>query len=100
VTDKPTLTCATTDESLVCTFSGRLDTQACAAVEADLMARVAAATGPVVFDLASVDYVASMFFRLCLQTHKQVGAERFAIAHVQPPVLRVFKIAGLDTMIR
>lgn len=99
MTDQPTLLCDEQDDALICTFSGRLDTTACAQVEADVIARVTAASGPVVFDLAGVDYVASMFFRLCLQATKLVGAARFSLVHVQPPVRRVFKIAGLDTMI-
>jgi anti-anti-sigma factor len=99
VSDHPAVAFNTADGALICTFTGRLDTKTCTDLEADLLARVQEAGQPVVFDLGTVDYVASMFLRLCLQVSRWVGPDRFRISHVLPQVLRVFKIASLDSMI-
>lgn len=100
VADSSVLAFGEQDGGLVCTFVGRLDTQACAAVEAQLLAKVREANQPVVFSLAGVDYVASMFLRLCLQVTREVGAAHFGIVDAQPAVKKVFKVAGLGSMIR
>ena len=98
--DSPGLAFSEQDDSLVCTLVGHLDTQACAAIEAELLAKVREAQRPVVFDLAGVSYVASMFFRLCLQVAREVGTKRFRIVQAQPAVNKVFKVAGLAAMVR
>ena len=98
--DSSVLAFSEQEDGLLCTFVGHLDTQACASVEAELLAKVREAARPVTFDLAGVDYVASMFFRLCLQVTREVGAERFGIVNAQPAVNKVFKVAGLSAMIR
>ena len=85
--------------NLVCVFSGKLDTLACLEVEKDVLAHVRAAPGSVSFDLADVNFVASMFLRLCIQTCKEMGASRFRIVNICPTVHKVFKLAGLDTLI-
>ncbi len=81
---------------LVCVLPPRMDTVVCAECQEELLARVTAAAGPVVFDMAGVEYVASAFIRICLQAAKHAGAERFKLIHVSPNVHRVFKMAGLD----
>jgi len=77
-------------------FSGKMDTMACLEVEKDVMARVHAAKGAVAFDLAGVDFVVSMFLRLCIQTCKELGPGRFRIVNADPAVRKVFTLAGLD----
>ena len=80
--------------ALRCAFNGRLDTAASLTIEGDLLARVAEAGGPVVFDMAGVDYVCSAFLRLCVVMAKRPAA--FSMVHVEPAVKKVFKIAGFD----
>jgi anti-anti-sigma factor len=84
------------DGKLFCSFTGSLNTAACQAIEAELAAKVDAAKLPVVFDLQGVDFVGSMFLRLCLLTIKKVQAKDFLIINTSPTVKKVFKIAGFD----
>ena len=86
-------------DKLRCTFPGAMHTAACTAVEADLMARVAKAAGPVEFDLGRVDFVASSFLRLCLAVTRKLGRGRLKLVNVQPGVKKVITISGLTELI-
>ncbi len=86
-------------DTLRCVFSGRMDTPACQDVETPLMQKVEAATGPVEFDLKDVDYISSMFFRLCIQANRLVDTGMFSVIHAKPEVKSVFSIAGLSQML-
>jgi anti-anti-sigma factor len=88
-----------TEESLVVTYSGRLDTVFCQDSESQVMERIRATGGRVEFDLTKADYVASAFLRLCLQAAKILGKDRFAIVRVNPFVKKVFIIAGMDSLL-
>ena len=61
---------------------------------------VTGASTPVIFDLDGVDFVSSAFLRLCIYAQRQAGDHGFQIVHVGPYVKRVFKIAGLDAMLK
>jgi anti-anti-sigma factor len=54
----------------------------------------------IIFDLGQVDYVSSGFLRLCLQAAKQVQQGSFRIVNTKPEVMKVFKVAGLDEMLK
>ncbi len=86
--------------ALICVFDGPLNTNKCIEIENELNTQVEQAGLPVVFDLASVDYVASSFFRLCVATSKKVGAGNFRVAHVNPEISKIFMIAGLGDLIK
>ena len=88
-----------TDGGLVCAFSGKLDTLACLDAEKEVLRQVRATQGAIVFDLAEVSFVVSMFLRLCIQVCKEAGQERFRITNACPSVLKVFTLAGLDSVI-
>ncbi len=85
--------------NFVFVFSGKLDTTNCLQIEKEVLAHVCAAKGNIVFDLGDVNFVASIFLRLCIQSCKDVGATRFRIANVTPGVHKVFKLSGLDSLI-
>lgn len=78
-----------------CRFHGRLDTLACNTVVPEIMDKIATAK-TVVFNLEGVDYVATVFLRLCSQVLGKVSRENFSIVNANPNILKVFKIAGLD----
>lgn len=86
-------------DRLICAFSGQMDTLTTASLTSEVTARVAETPGPVVFDLAEVDYVSSAFLRLCLQVGKQKGPGQLSLVHVKPQVLKVLKIAGFDKIL-
>lgn len=82
--------------ALVCSFAGKLDTEACQRLSDELYGRVREAGAPVIFDLGEVDYISSAFLRICLTVFKGQGAAGFSIVNAQPSVKKVFMIAGFD----
>ncbi len=88
------------NETVVITLQGRMDTITCQAAEADVLNRVRSARGPVVFDMKAVEFVGSMFLGICVKAAQAAGAAQFSIIHVHPEIKKVFKIAGLDHLIR
>lgn len=86
-------------DTLRCVFSGRMDTPACQEVETQVMQKVESATGPVEFDLKDVDYISSMFFRICIQANKLVDTGMFSVVNAKPEVKSMFAIAGLSQML-
>lgn len=87
-------------EKLVIRFEGSLDSAKCAEIEMDVCGAVAGSSVPVVFDLDGVDFVSSAFLRLCLFGRQHAGEHGFGLVNVGPYIKRVFKIAGLDTMLK
>ncbi len=85
----------TNQDQLLVRFPPRLDTASCSQWQADLLARTEAHTGPIVFDLSDVAFVASVFLRICMQVYKKEGAQ-LQIIGLSPDVKKVFKIAGMD----
>ncbi|MGW8179702.1 MAG: STAS domain-containing protein [bacterium] len=53
----------------------------------------------IVFDLAGVTYVASSFLRLCISAAGKVEKGRFSVINTDPQIMKVFKIAGLDSVL-
>ena len=85
-----------TEEKLISTFSGKIDSAACTGFESELMKKITEAGKPVVFDLAEVDYIAPSFLRICIHVPKLIGNENFSIINVSPHVKKVFKLVGFD----
>jgi len=54
----------------------------------------------IVFDLAQVDYISSGFMRLCAKTAKAVQEGNFSVINTKPLVMKVFKVAGLDELLK
>jgi anti-anti-sigma factor len=89
-----------TAEKIVLYFSGKQDTIQCQEIAATVQRKIAEAAKPVAFNLHEVEYVSSAFLRLCLQTSKTVGMDRFEVTDLTPTVKKVFKIAGFDQLLR
>jgi anti-anti-sigma factor len=88
------------DGKLCCIFTGSQNTATCQAATAGLYDKIDAAKLPVVFDLKDVDFVGSMFLRICLTVLQKVGPAQFTVVNIQPAVKKVFKIAGFDKQVR
>ena len=87
------------EKHVICYFSKRLDTIVAYDVEPD----IDKATEPgkkMIFDFSGVDYISSTFLRICIKKYKELGNDRFWIRNPKPDIKRVFKIAGLEKMIR
>lgn len=89
----------TDDKRMVFAFSEEMNTDNCLKCMTEITERVGASKKPVVFDMKKVEYVASVFLSLCIQTRKQLGSQGFELQNVHPNVKKVFKIAKLDTLI-
>lgn len=93
------------DTTLRCLFSGELNSDQCAQLEADLARRIAAsilanAQRKIVFDMAQTTYISSAFLRICLFYCKKVTAERFAIENTSSDLKKVFEITGFFDMMK
>jgi anti-anti-sigma factor len=77
-----------------------MDTAKCAEIETEVRTAVTGASTPVVFDIDGVDFISSAFLRFCIYAQQQAGDHGFQIVNVRPYVKRVFKIAGLDAMLK
>jgi anti-anti-sigma factor len=87
-------------EKLVIRFEGSLDSAKCAELETHVCGAVTGSSTPVVYDLDGVDFISSAFLRLCIYGRQQAGDHGFQIVNVGPCIKRVFKIAGLDAMLK
>ena len=81
-------------------FSGQLTFAACEAIDGEVDAALLKKPETVVFDLAEVTFIGSIFIRLCLKTFKKMGREHFCIVNVSPAVQRIFVMAGLDELVK
>ena len=83
----------------VVAVNGRLDGTSTPALEPVVADALAAGQG-VVLDLSGLTYIASVGLRLVLQAAKRAGqtGQKLAICALQPQVLEVFEISGLDTL--
>lgn len=91
-------------QTLLCRFDGRMDTIMSSMVTEKFTAELnghkdRAKSLRIVFDLGGVDYVASSFLRLSLVAAKAVAKGNFSIINTDPQVLKIFKIAGLSSML-
>ena len=89
--------------TLKCTFKGRMDSHASMEVDKEVgeqlkktMDEVPSDKLSIVFDLSSVDYIASAFIRVCLQMAKSVNVGRFSVKNTSPSVMKIFVMTGLD----
>ena len=85
---------------LVLTFPKKVDTAICGTFEAELAEKLKVENVVVVFDMTGVEYIASSFLRICLETAKQISTDRFTLINVPPFVQKVFKVAGLDEQLK
>ena len=87
------------DPNLIIKFPARMDTFKSQEVEEEIYSKVKYSTKKIVFDLDGVMYISSYFLRVCLNTVKAVGSERFAIQNARADIKKVFVIAGFDRQI-
>ncbi len=89
------------DDKLTCLFGERLDTASCTEFQDKLYEAIAESKdAAVIFDMQRVDYVASMFLGICIKAYKKKGADKFSLINVKPNVKKVFKITGLDKLLK
>jgi anti-anti-sigma factor len=85
-----------TDDKLICTFSGILNSAECQIWSEELILKIRQAEKPIAFDMKDVEYIASSFLRICIHVPKSIGTENFSLINVSPHVKKVFKLSGFD----
>ncbi|MBT3182605.1 MAG: STAS domain-containing protein [Deltaproteobacteria bacterium] len=89
---------------LDCKFIGRMDGPHSKTAETELNNKLADLLEKhpdlnVAFNLSEVEYIASVFIRMCLATAKQVKENAFSIISTNPLIKKTFKIAGLEEIL-
>lgn len=94
------------ENGLVIEFKGRLDTLASTQYSdplsrliSDHVKKHTSCPLLVQFDLNDVDYISSAFIRICIKTVKDVNRENFSIINTKPMIKKIFKVAGLDSVL-
>lgn len=90
--------------TLHCVLHGRLGSDTCESIAPQIREQLKAlstksqnpAQAQVVFDLEQVDFIASGFIRICIETAKTVTSRNFSVVNTRPVIKKTFKIAGLD----
>ena len=81
------------------TFSTKLDTASCANMDVELMEALGTDSEEVEFDMSGVDYISSIFLRICTMVAKRIGVNKLRVTNSAPCVKKVFKIAGFDEIL-
>ncbi len=76
---------------------GRLDSETAPQCENEIKRLLTSSTKSLTFDLKQLDYISSMGLRVIVEAMKFVAAHqgRVAVRNPQPPIAKVFEIAGL-----
>jgi anti-anti-sigma factor len=99
----------TPEKKLSCKFTGRLDTNVCLKMVEGINLKLSEISAPgretipgynIVFDLKDVNYIASSFIRICVNTAKKAEKGNFSIINSDPFIKKTFKIAGLDDTLK
>jgi len=86
-------------EITVLSLSGRVDLEAVEAATPVVRSALEQSTAGMVVDLREVDFISSSGFRMLLTVYQDAerAGKALALAHPQPAVYKIFKVAGLDT---
>jgi len=84
------------DDALIIKFQPRLDTFNAQQIENDVSTKITASTKTIIFDLEGVVFISSYFLRICVNTLKIVGTDKFKLLNVKSDIKKVFMIAGYD----
>jgi len=98
------------EKHLICRFSGRLDTLNCISLSEEIQNKLQELKQgqsekdqieeKIDFDMKDVNFISSSFIRICLITFKDCQKGNFTIINCDPFLKKIFKIAGLDDLIR
>jgi anti-anti-sigma factor len=94
------LTYKETDGTITVTFQKKMNTLVCTEIENELMDIVDKKEHKIIFDMQGVEFISSMFLRLCHMVNKAIGKEKFEVINISPNVMLVFKVAGSDQFLR
>lgn len=93
------LTTESTGDLVICHLSGRLDTIVTLQLEAEID-RITDDKKRLEFNFSEVSYISSTLLRICLRKYKELGDGNFWIRSPKPDIKKVFKIAGLEKLVK
>jgi len=93
------LTIESTDALVICHLSGRLDTIVSLELEPEID-MTTTTDMQMEFNFSGVEYISSTFLRICLKKYKELGEDNFWIRSPKPDIVKVFKIAGLEKLVK
>ena len=81
----------------IVSLNGRLDSQTAAEAEVKLTPLLAGVAKVVLLDMSFLDYISSMGLRVIIGAMKTIAKQKGKVAmrNAQPPIAKVFEIAGL-----
>jgi anti-anti-sigma factor len=87
--------------TMLCRFpTKKMDTPASAEADKEFSKSLSeAGADNIIFDLEGVTYVASGFLRLCVSAANKVEKGKFSVIHTDPQIMKVYKIAGLASVL-
>jgi len=88
-----------TSDLVICHLSGKLDTIVSLELEPEID-KITDTKKKLEFDFQEVDYISSTFLRICLKKYKELGEGNFWIKALKPDIKKVFKIAGLEKLVK
>jgi len=86
------------DENLKCVFSGRINTADAESLENDLIDNIQHCGTNVIFDFSDLEYVASMFLRVCVKAARVVSSGKIKVINAHDDIKHIFEITGFDKL--
>jgi len=91
------------DNTLYCSFTGRIDESVCSSIEQELSRYVNefktnCEGARLVFDLDGVIFISSAFLRICLIQLKAFDKDHFTVTNVTETIYKVFCVSGFNEM--
>ena len=85
------------NNTLLCCFSGRIDTEATMDIEDELIDKVQHEEVPVIFDFADLEYVASSFLRTCVKAVRVVHG-KITVINASKDILHILDMTGFGKL--
>ncbi len=87
-------------ETLICHFTGPMDSITSIDAERLVNDRITSAHRQILFDLRDTEFVSSVFLRFCLTMMQRHGLDHFALINPNDTVRRVLAITNLQGIVR
>ena len=88
----------TENDSFICVFGGRLDTADTGKIEDELLDKIQHCGLNVVFDFTNLEYVASMFLRLCVKAARITAGNKIKVINANDEIKHIFSMTGFDKL--
>jgi len=83
---------------LNCVFFGRIDTAEAGNIENELIDQIQHCGTPVIFDFSDLEYIASMFLRVCVKAARVVHCGKIKIVNAHKDIKHIFEMTGFDKL--